>query len=122
MKILKKSVGEAWTQSEQIAACIGYFDGLHIGHMGLVRNVVQLAAQTGLTPALIKQAAPITVSTYEEASVRRHCEPILWHRGCQGSKVESDFFLLLAGHEGCYQPDMGLRLDSFNMDGDSFIF
>ena len=53
MKILKKSVGEAWTQSEQIAACIGYFDGLHIGHMGLVRNVVQLAAQTGLTPALI---------------------------------------------------------------------
>lgn len=38
MKILKKSVGEAWTHSEQIAACIGYFDGLHIGHMGLVRN------------------------------------------------------------------------------------
>ena len=53
MKILKKSVGEAWTHSEQIAACIGYFDGLHIGHMGLVRNVVQLAAQTGLMPALI---------------------------------------------------------------------
>ena len=88
----------------------------------LFHRISLQAQRDGLTPALIKQAAPITVSTYEEASVRRHCEPILWHRGCQGSKVESDFFLLLAGHEGCYQPDMGLRLDSFNMDGDSFIF
>lgn len=40
----------------------------------------------------------------------------------QDGNVESDFFLLLAGHEGCYQSDMGLRLDSFNTDGEPFMF
>ena len=53
MKILKRTLGEAWTQSEDIVACIGYFDGLHAGHMGLVRQVVKLARQQQLTPALI---------------------------------------------------------------------
>lgn len=53
MKILKRTLGEAWIQSEDIVACIGYFDGLHAGHMGLVRQVVKLARQQQLTPALI---------------------------------------------------------------------
>ncbi len=88
----------------------------------LFHQIKLQAQRDGLTPALIKQAAPITVSTYEEASVRKHCEPVLWHRGRQDGNVESDFFLLLAGHEGCYQSDMGLRLDSFNTDGEPFIF
>ena len=88
----------------------------------LFHQIKLQAQRDGLTPALIKQAAPITVSTYEAASVRKHCEPVLWHRGRQDGNVESDFFLLLAGHEGCYQSDMGLRLDSFNTDGEPFIF
>ena len=88
----------------------------------LFHRISLQAQRDGLTPALIKQAAPITVSTCEEPSVRRHCESVLWHRGRQDGNVESDFFLLLAGHEGCYQSDMGLRLDSFNTDGEPFIF
>lgn len=36
-----------------INACIGYFDGLHIGHQRLVERVVQLSKENGAIPALI---------------------------------------------------------------------
>ena len=36
-----------------IAACIGYFDGLHLGHQQLVNKTIQLAKENRLSSALI---------------------------------------------------------------------
>lgn len=36
-----------------MTACIGYFDGLHIGHQSLVNEVLTISKQTNTVPALI---------------------------------------------------------------------
>ena len=36
-----------------LAACIGYFDGLHLGHQQLISKTIELANEKGLTSALI---------------------------------------------------------------------
>lgn len=38
---------------EDITACIGYFDGLHLGHQKLIAEVLRAAAQDGSIPTLI---------------------------------------------------------------------
>ena len=75
----------------------------------LFQQICQQAGSEGLTAALIRKAAPITVSSYNEDLVRQHCEQIPWHRNRTASAAESDFYILAAGHETCYQPDLGLR-------------
>lgn len=76
----------------------------------LFKNIRQQAETEGVTPALIKAAAPITVSSFHEELVRQHCEQIPWRRRGAGAPEKSDFYLLTTGHEGRYQPDMGLQL------------
>lgn len=87
----------------------------------LFREIAQQAEQEGLTPQLIKLAAPITVSSYEEALVRQHCASIPWRKGRSEDRPESDFFLLLPGHEDCYHRDMGLRLAAASLDDERFM-
>ncbi|WP_075876322.1 bifunctional riboflavin kinase/FAD synthetase [Merdibacter massiliensis] len=39
--------------NQMITACIGYFDGLHLGHQQLIKEVVESAAKDGTLPAMI---------------------------------------------------------------------
>lgn len=41
------------TNREPVVACIGYFDGMHIGHQALLKKTRQLARQKNVQPALI---------------------------------------------------------------------
>lgn len=76
----------------------------------LFERICRQARRDGVTPALIRQAAPITVSCYHEDPVRQHCEQIPLRKRHSGERAESDLYLLATGHEDCYQPDTGLRL------------
>lgn len=38
---------------EEITACIGYFDGLHLGHQALVNKVLEISKKNNTIPALI---------------------------------------------------------------------
>lgn len=87
----------------------------------LFQEIAQQAEQEGLTAKLIKLAAPITVSSYEEAMVKQHCASIRWHGGREEDRLESDFFLLLPGHEDCYQQDMGLQLTAASLNDERFM-
>lgn len=53
MKTWKLSLGQECPCTCPIAACIGYFDGLHRGHQGLIKQAVTLARQLGCESALI---------------------------------------------------------------------
>ncbi len=53
MEILRVNIHETIQACDPIVACIGYFDGLHVGHQQLIQKVVSLANQYQLTPALI---------------------------------------------------------------------
>lgn len=53
MKIYHIGMDHADEIKEPITACIGYFDGLHLGHQKLVECVVETAKQTNTQPSLI---------------------------------------------------------------------
>ena len=79
------------------------------------------AQNTGVTPALIKKAAPITVSSFHEELVRKYCEQIPGRRRRHSEPVESDFYILSTGHENYYRPDMGLQLESPSLDSEIYM-
>ena len=87
----------------------------------LFQTIRQRAETEGVTPALIKAAAPITVSSFHEDLVQKHCEQIPWHRRGAETPVKSDFYLLATGHKGCYQPDMGLQLVAPDVGDDMYL-
>ncbi len=53
MEILHYSINEEFPKIEPYAACIGYFDGFHIGHMGLVDETLDIARRKGIKSAVI---------------------------------------------------------------------
>lgn len=87
----------------------------------LFQTIRQQAEAEGVTPALIKAAAPITVSSFHEELVRQHCEQIPWRRRGAETPTQSDFYLLTTGHERCYQPDMGLQVAAPDIGDDTYM-
>ena len=87
----------------------------------LFQTIRQQAETEGVTPALIRAAAPITVSSFHEDLVRQHCEQIPWRRRGAETPTQSDFYLLTTGHERCYQPDMGLQLAAPDIGDDTYM-
>lgn len=87
----------------------------------LFERICRQARQGGVTPALIRQAAPITVSCYREDLVRQHCEQVPRQKRRAEDHIESDFYLLATGHESCYLPDTGLRLAALSPADEIFL-
>lgn len=44
---------ELFTTKSSLAACIGYFDGIHLGHQALINKTKRIAKEEGLSSALI---------------------------------------------------------------------
>lgn len=53
MKVYNIGLTQADLIEQPISACIGYFDGLHLGHQKLIEQVIALSEETGSEPALI---------------------------------------------------------------------
>lgn len=87
----------------------------------LYREIRLSAEDGGVTPALIRQAAPITVSCFNEKLVRLHCEQIPYRKRRPDAQAESDFYILSAGHEGLYRQDTGLQLAAPDTDDEMFL-
>ena len=87
----------------------------------LYRKIRLAAAEEGVTPPLIRQAAPISVSSFNEELVRRYCEQIPYQKGRKDEQLKSDFYILSAGREGLYLRDMGLQLAAPEADDDIFL-
>lgn len=67
---------------------------------------IRCATREGcMTPALLREAAPIIVTCYDESSVRECAEPIILRKG--KVTAETVYFLLNSGFEGCYDSEIG---------------
>lgn len=80
----------------------------YAGEKELYRRVSSQLRTDGITAELMRQAAPITVSTFDEAMLKLHGEPLFFSRR-RPSEEANGYYLLLTGHESCYTPDMGLQ-------------
>lgn len=61
--------------SHEITACIGFFDGLHLGHQALIRKVIAIAKETGTESALIT-FSPDPWTVLNKRSKVNHITPI----------------------------------------------
>lgn len=53
IKIIRVNMDDIKTIEQPLSACIGYFDGLHVGHQKLVNKVLENSEKNNLVPALI---------------------------------------------------------------------
>ena len=53
MEVIYLKEGEQFYQSKPIVGAIGFFDGLHLGHMALVHEVERVAKEKNYCKALI---------------------------------------------------------------------
>jgi CRISPR-associated helicase Cas3/CRISPR-associated endonuclease Cas3-HD len=80
----------------------------YAGEEELYRKVSSRLRTESITAELMRQAAPITVSAFDEAMLQLHGEPLFFPRR-RHSVEASRYYLLLTGHENCYTSDMGLQ-------------
>lgn len=53
MKVIKLSLNDVITMKEDVSCCIGYFDGLHLGHQKLINSAKEFAQKQGIASGLI---------------------------------------------------------------------
>lgn len=90
MKIRRVELGKIEKSENKIAACIGYFDGMHLGHMQLVNKAKEIAAKKQIHSALITfdpdpwvvlkgiQDIPHITSMEERIEIGEMCELDEW--------------------------------------------
>lgn len=92
------------------------------GKAQLFQTIAQRARAEGLTAGLLRDAAPIMVSCYNEELVCLHGEPVYPHRRSGDFPCGSDVYLLATGHEGCYRADIGFSPEDLKPDDGLFLF
>lgn len=83
--------------------------------MDLFLSIQEEYRRTGLTRELMKQARPLTVSSFAENQVKECCSPLFFRAYGQESEVWTDWYLL--GNQECYHEKLGLNfgiLESFD--------
>lgn len=80
------------------------------GEEVLYRSVRAQALETGLTGRLLRQAAPLMVTWYDQEAVKRFCEPLCFAGADPMSKEQSPYYVVLSGQEDCYDEKLGLCL------------
>ena len=79
------------------------------GQMILYNEIAQEARDHGITPQLMKRAAPITVSCFDDKHLNSVAERISY-AGKIDTDQESPFYMLRPQYLNCYTDDMGLQI------------
>lgn len=79
------------------------------GEKELFQKISSAAREGGITPALLREAAPITITSYDEAAVRSCATPLTLRKGKM--LAETGSYLLNDGFEKCYDPLIGFTPD-----------
>lgn len=86
------------TITTPLTACIGYFDGLHIGHQRLIQHVLRIAKQNGTRPALITfEPDPWVVLKHINEEIP-HLTP-MQHRKEIGAQLGIEVWIILSFDE-----------------------
>ena len=81
------------------------------GEDELYQHIKEELLERGITAALMKQAAPITVNTFVKGELEKWAEPIYYRVKGQRSDQPSGYYVLRAQYEHLYTDEMGLQLN-----------
>lgn len=62
----------------------------------------------------LRKSADISVSAYDLNGVESHCEELVIKNHRTGIETHTGVYILLPGHESCYDSDVGLKFDGNN--------
>ncbi len=91
----------------------------YAGKTELFEQISEAMKTEGLTKQLMREAAPITVTTFEK-EIKSWAEPIPFRSG--GINEESDWFVLRAQFRCCYHEDTGLQFEAQTGESSEQIF
>ena len=77
------------------------------GQRALYDKLRAEALETGLTKALLRMAAPLTVTCYDRELAQRVCELLYFAGADYLENRESPYYVVLSGQEDCYDTKMG---------------
>lgn len=80
------------------------------GAAELFQKISQAVREESVSAALLREAAPVTITCYDEAAVRACATPITIRKG--KAAIETGTFLLNTGFEKLYDPLTGFNPDS----------
>lgn len=94
MEVVRLSLEDAVERKEALALCIGYFDGLHIGHQALINSARDYAREHGIKCGLITfDPDPIKV-IHPSSEDKKHLY-MMEDRIALGAKMELDYWFIL---------------------------
>lgn len=76
----------------------------------------------GITPALMKEAAPLTITVFDRGNLNSFAEPVYFRRNRNGGPAESGYWILRAQYEKCYTDEGGFKLPEEQVESFDFFY
>ena len=80
------------------------------GTIGDYRVICAELKAQGITPGLMKEAAPFTITVFDRGNLKDFAEPVLFRRNRSRDAVESGYWILRTQYEECYTDEGGFKL------------
>ena len=92
------------------------------GILGEYRAVCSELKAHGITPGLMKEAAPFTITVFDRGNLKDFAEPVYFRRNRNGEPAESGYWILRAQYEKCYTDEGGFKLPEEHVDSFDFLY
>lgn len=85
------------------------------GLMHEYRTICKELKKNGITPGLMKEAAPLTITVFDRGKLEQFAEPVLLRKRNRSGSVHSGYWILRAQYESAYTEEGGLKLPDSKM-------
>lgn len=83
--------------------------------MALYQEAMASVLEDRVTRAILARSGATSVSCYDLDRIQAHCQELCLKNHRTGAETHTGVWILLTGHEACYNPDKGLILDNDDM-------
>jgi len=86
------------------------------------RYICDTIKKQGITPGLMKEAAPLTITVFDREHLKQFAEPVLFRKKRNSEDVRSGYWVLRSQYEECYTQECGFRLPDTHKSGWDMLF
>lgn len=92
------------------------------GMIGKYRTICDEVKTSGITPGLMKEAAPLTITVFDRGNMTQFAEPVLRRRHHSTDDIPSGYWILRAQYENCYTDEGGFSLPDTEAQHFDFLY